>query len=136
MVAEKPSIAALLEHYGADFVPEGGRWRSMKCPFHEDRNASASVSTTLQRFRCFACAINSEDAYGLAIWKGDATDFVSAIEFLERILGPGNVRVPRQSHERSGGRSRRRVFDSGPRPVEGQRSILSARLRRKPFSGT
>lgn len=25
-------IAAVLKHYGADDVPEGG-WRSMRCPF-------------------------------------------------------------------------------------------------------
>lgn len=37
-------------------VPKGGGgWRPVRCPFHPDRSASASVSTAVNGFRCHSC---------------------------------------------------------------------------------
>ncbi|WP_222106082.1 CHC2 zinc finger domain-containing protein [Catellatospora sichuanensis] len=129
---EKPPIDRVLEHYGAQFVPTGARWRRMKCPFQEsgDRNPSASVNTELGRFKCFSCDVN-EDAFGLVIWKGDARDFVGAKQFLEDLLGGSYGSVQQQSSRQS----RRGVFEESG-PVRGQRSIATSRVRRKPLSGS
>ena len=78
MTTEKPPIDRLLEHYGAHQVPHSRGWRKMRCPFHNDRSPSASVNTTIQRFKCYVCSVN-EDAYGIVMWKGDASDFLSAM---------------------------------------------------------
>lgn len=57
-------MPAILAHYGADSVPDGygDRWRSMRCPFHDDRHASASFNEDLDSFACLAC-----DAKGNAV---------------------------------------------------------------------
>lgn len=133
MTVEKPPISRILEHYGALFVPTGGGWKRMRCPFQdEDRNPSASVNTILERFACFACTVN-EDAYGLVMWRGDASDFVGAKQFIEDLYGERYGDVPPES-DRGRRPGRRRVFDD-PSPLPGQRSIIPPRIRRQPFTG-
>ncbi|GAA0955506.1 hypothetical protein GCM10009560_79330 [Nonomuraea longicatena] len=118
------AIADVLAHYGADCVPEGYKWAPMKCPFHDDRSASASVSTERGSFKCHACEAHG-DTYSLVMWK-EGCDFAGAVEILTGILGTehpavskGNARKPR-----------RRVFDAEGANA-GQHSIFSAGLRRR-----
>jgi hypothetical protein len=137
----KDGIEAVLHHYGADMVPSSQRFKKMKCPFHEDRNASASVSIDAGKFRCFSCDIprmtgetgKAVDALDIIAWKEGLTDFASTVAEYERISG-------RSYDEVSGGSkgkpARRRVFEGQAGPVRGQRTILSAGRRRRPFAGT
>lgn len=128
---DKPDIAAILEHYGANYVPLGNRWRKVRCPFHEDRQASASVNTDEGKFKCFACDVNG-DAFDLVMWKEGTRDFVSAKQTVARILGVSESEL--LPEQQAGKRSRRIPFEqSGPQ--RGQRSILQARTRRKPLAG-
>ncbi|MEU9058983.1 CHC2 zinc finger domain-containing protein [Streptomyces sp. NPDC048430] len=127
---DKPSIAEVLEHYGATDVPEGSRFRKMKCPFHEDRNASASVCTEENRFRCFACDI-SGDSFDVIADQEGCRDFSCTRSCTEKLLGGsyGTIRGGPNENPR-----RRGVFEES-RPVRGQRSILQAGIRRKPLAG-
>jgi DNA primase len=127
-VAEQ-AIAEVLMHYGAEYVPEGYKWAPMKCPFHDDRSASASVSTERGAFKCHACEAHG-DTFSIVQWK-EGCDFVGAVEILTGILGAehkalskGNARKPR-----------RRVFDAEGANA-GQHSILSIGLRRKFNAGS
>ncbi|MFF0481083.1 CHC2 zinc finger domain-containing protein [Streptomyces sp. NPDC004435] len=127
---EKPPIAEVLEHYGAAEVPEGDRWLKMKCPLHEDRNASASVCTAENKFRCFACDI-SGDSFDVIAHQEGCRDFPCARACAEKLLGGSYGAIRGGSNEKP---RRRGVFEES-RPVRGQRSILQAGLRRKPLAG-
>jgi DNA primase len=129
VAVEKLSIEDVLTHYGATNVPTSLRWRAIKCPFHEDRSASASVSTDQGRFKCFACDINGD---GLDIIQSqEGLDFVGAVEFAENILGAsvGTLLPGRQV------RARRNRLSEEPGAVRGQRAIVPARSRRRPITG-
>lgn len=43
-----------------DDVPTGFGWVRAKCPFHDDRTASASVNHELQGFACMACGVTGD----------------------------------------------------------------------------
>lgn len=56
-------IGPILEHYGAT-VPNayGDRWVPMRCPFHDDRSASASVNIERAAFQCHGCEAQGDAA--------------------------------------------------------------------------
>jgi DNA primase len=131
--ADKPPIKDLLEHYGADNVIDRGSWAPVKCPFHEDRSASASVNTGANTFKCHTCDFGG-DSFALVMWQEAIKDFGSAVEFCERILGGSYGAVPQSG---KGKRRRRSILDEEVRaPVAGQRSILSVGRRRRPVAGS
>lgn len=89
--SEKPSIATVLEHYGADLsrVSETGWW-SIRCPFttnhsHGDRSKSASVNLDTGKFKCFGCGVEG-DSYDL-ICEHEGVDFIGAKQWAEAELG-------------------------------------------------
>jgi DNA primase len=75
-VKQEYTIERVLEHYGADTSGVTGldRWSSMRCPFHADDTASASVNLVVGRFKCFACDI-----------QGDVLDIVQGQELLSNV---------------------------------------------------
>lgn len=86
------TISAVLEFYGADLtrVTASG-WRPVKCPFHDDRIASASVNLDMGMFVCHACNI-SGDAIKL-IRLMENLDYKGAREFAERQFGASVGRI-------------------------------------------
>ena len=78
-------IEQILIHLGADSVPTGTGWRRMRCPFHEDRTASASVSTTA--FRCHSCEVRG-DALKLLQTQLNLS-FVEALNLARELTGIG-----------------------------------------------
>ena len=57
------TIAEVLRHYGAERIPTGVGWKSMRCPFkvyHQDSRASAAVNHDKNRFRCHACGTSGD----------------------------------------------------------------------------
>ena len=108
-------IALVLMSYGATKVPAGRGWRSMKCPFHNDRNASATVNNEVNAFTCFACSIKG-DVYKI-IMEQEGVTFNEAKSRAEEIAGTGSIQVPRVnrlsrrvSSEEGTISSRRRTF--------------------------
>lgn len=96
-------IDKVLEHYGADLTRVSlVGWRPVKCPFHDDRNASASVNLNLGGFRCHACGIHG-DAIKL-IQEREGLGFKDAVSKLEEISGES---VPGVSRSASGSKPRR-----------------------------
>lgn len=67
-VRARADFATLLAHYGIA-VPRREGQITVRCPFHEDRRPSLSVSLERKLFHCFACQA-----------KGDIIDFVARIE--------------------------------------------------------
>jgi DNA primase len=62
----KPSIIAVILGLapGTELRWNSGGWHAIRCPFHDDRAASASYNPTEQRFRCHACDLGG-DGYDL-----------------------------------------------------------------------
>jgi len=84
-------IALVLKTYGADRVPSGRGWRSMKCPFHPDRHASATVSNDDNAFICFACEVKG-DIFKIIMDKEGIT-FNEAKSRAETIAGTSGIKV-------------------------------------------
>ena len=109
MKYDKPSISAILEHYGAR-VPTRHGWFSMKCPFHEDSHASASANTEENAFCCFACQMKG-DGFAIIMAK-EGVKFNEAINIAKGILN-ARGEVLSRSTTRSGGIPRRTGDNSG-----------------------
>lgn len=62
-------------------------WKAIPCPFHDDRAASASYNTTLERFRCHKCGDDiSGDGYDV-IMGVERCDFLTAKSRATEICG-------------------------------------------------
>src|SRR5690606_27167293 len=121
-------IGPILEYYGAD-VPDltpGCRWKPIRCVFHDDQNASASVNYT--GYKCHSCPAHG-NAVTLIAWK-EKIDYASAERRAQEILGPG-YRAVREGVKRRG----RRVFGEA-RDGGRNDSTISYWISRKSASGT
>lgn len=81
---ERIPVARVIEHFGGKI--EGSardRWVPVRCPFHRDKNASASVHRRLGRFVCFACDVRG-DIVDLARAGANISQVRDAIEWLEQ----------------------------------------------------
>ena len=121
MKYDKPSIGAILEHYGAR-VPTRHGWFSMKCPFHEDSHASASANTEENAFCCFACQMKG-DGFAIIMAK-EGVKFNEAINIAKGILNARGEVLP-QRVARGGRLSRRTRYNYGT----GDEGSLGRRVR-------
>lgn len=81
-------IIPILIHFGADEhrLVETEGWKQIRCPFHDERNASASyVAGMRQAFKCHACPAVGNAVTLLVQQLGLST--VEAIAEAERITG-------------------------------------------------
>lgn len=115
MKYEKPAIDAILEHYGSRPVSHRHGWFSIKCPFHDDRHASATVNVDDNAFCCFACQIKG-DGFAIIMQK-EGVKFREAISIAQGIL-ESSGQVLRERDSRSGGLPRRKRNHFG-RSAEG-----------------
>lgn len=74
-----------MEHYGICDLPEEDRWIKVKCPFHGDSHASATVNPVKNGFKCFACGIQG-DTYNI-IMQHEGVEFLEAVKRAEEISG-------------------------------------------------
>jgi len=73
-----------------------GKEYSARCPFHDERSASFTVSPTKQFYHCFGCG-----AHGTAIsflMNYDRLEFLDAVDELAKRVG---MEVPRETQQRS-----------------------------------
>ena len=102
-MTDKHNIEDFLHHIGATVPAKGHGWRKMKCPYHDDRNASAAVNFDLNRFKCHGCDV-AGDTYDL-IRKERGGTLSEAIEFASSISAEGHNPVF-STYRSSGGVSR------------------------------
>jgi len=74
-----------MEYYGIDNLTEEDRWMKVKCPFHGDSHASATVNPIQNGFKCFACGIQG-DTYNI-IMQHEGVEFLEAVKRAEEITG-------------------------------------------------
>jgi len=80
---DKHSIEDYLHHIGATVPSHGSGWRKMRCPFHDDSQASAAVNFDANRFKCHGCDV-AGDTYDLIIRERGGT-LSEAIEYAQTI---------------------------------------------------
>lgn len=80
-------IVEYLEEQGLTVKYARGGWQAVRCPYHGDRNASASVNIDTGKFHCFACGIH-EDVIGL-IRQDTGVSYVEAVETAAQKYGTG-----------------------------------------------
>ena len=91
MAAQDLTIADVLAHYGGSVnVPESG-WRSIRCPWHDDTCASASVDLSRNAFVCHTCPIKG-DPIGV-IMMVEKIGYREACEFCTEILGKSSPSI-------------------------------------------
>ena len=76
-------------------LKRAGRDYSARCPFHDERTPSFTVSPTKQFYHCFGCGAHGT-AIGFLI-EYDRLEFLDAVEELARRAG---IEVPRETGER------------------------------------
>lgn len=87
-VPEIPIVPILL-HYGFDeYELDDSRhgWYKVRCAFHGERNASASYSTEVQGFNCFACDTQG-DAIKIVQLQEPGLEFLEAVKKACEIAG-------------------------------------------------
>lgn len=85
---EKHSIQSVLEHYGAT-VHERDGWVKLRCPFHDDGHASATVNVEENAFNCFGCGVKG-DTYSI-IMEQERVGFREAVKIAEGITGKSST---------------------------------------------
>jgi DNA primase len=95
-------IVKVLEFYGAEGVPEGVN-RPLRCPFHDDRTASASVDTEAGLFNCHGCGIGGDAIKLIQIQEG--VSFEDAKRRAEKITGESYDNVSASTVDVRGGSS-------------------------------
>ena len=108
---DKHSIAAIIEHYGGKAVQDRSGWQKIKCPFHDDSHASATVNTEYQAFNCFGCGTKG-DTYKI-IMEQEGVNYHEAYTRAERIVGESDYTLP--------------TVDSSRRRVSSESGIISRR---------
>jgi DNA primase len=122
-------IKPVLCYHGASNVPESSSWRTMKCPYHEDRNASARTNGF--GFMCHGCGVKG-NALSL-LMEVDKLDFLGALTKYEEITGES---VPRVSGKTTRQRRREVPFESRDYERGSDLFSLGIRRRKRPFSGS
>lgn len=82
LIKDSVDIRAVCELYGVHFI--GGRNQAL-CPFHDDKNPSASVKNG--RFHCFVCNLHL-DCFDF-VQQITGCDFQGAMEMLNQAFGLG-----------------------------------------------
>jgi DNA primase len=90
---ERPELAEVIRALGFDADEIDGLdgrsgWRSVRCPFHEDKNASASANIVLGGFVCYACDVRG-DVWSLIMRFENIpkTEFRKAVEWARAHVG-------------------------------------------------
>ena len=126
-MTNKHPIEDYLNHIGAKVPSRGSGWRKMRCPFHDDRNASAAVNFDAGRFKCHGCGV-SGDIYDLIRHDRGGT-LSEAVEFAQTISTTGDTTV--RIADRTGSRLSRNTKVVGRRG-----SHVSLGSGRRSSSGT
>jgi DNA primase len=110
-------IAPLLDKYEIQYNPERGGNQQVRCAFHEDGTASASVNLDEGLYNCFTCGIGGDAIELIKIVEG--ASFGDAKRIVEDLAGENRPAVSRQSDaggsflpRRTSSRPGRRIYKS------------------------
>ena len=128
---EELDLTPVIEHYDGHMpyiAVMGSGWRTMRCPFHGDKTASAR--TNGYGFICNGCGVRGSAL--TIIMDRESCDFTTAVKLYEEISGRSYESLRSKASRK---RSRKVPFES--RDYERGHDLFSAGVRRRrPFSGT
>ncbi|MGW1739997.1 CHC2 zinc finger domain-containing protein [Nocardia sp. NPDC001965] len=129
---QEPLIVSVIHRFHPDWKPPRDNhrdWIACLCPFHGERNSSASVSYTLNGFKCHGCGYKA-DAIAILMKEGGMT-FAEAQRIAETgAVGSGGAVRPEPARKPS-----RRVFgQSGSTTSGGGQVRPGVRGRSTPWS--
>ncbi|MBD8525712.1 DNA primase [Pseudomarimonas arenosa] len=104
-----------------------GREYSARCPFHDERSPSFTVSPTKQFYHCFGCG-----AHGSAIkflMEYDRLEFLDAVEELAKRVGIEVPRETRTQHQRGDFEELYQVCEQAGRFFQSQLQLSDRALR-------
>ena len=104
------AIEPVLDKYNVEYNPDKMGNQQVRCPFHEDTHASASVNLDKGLFNCYGCSI-AGDAIAL-LMEREGMDYVAAKSEAEAMAGGTSREVQRDTDTRGNVLPRR----SGHRP--------------------
>ena len=87
-------------------LKKAGKNYQARCPFHDEKTPSFSVSPDKQFYHCFGCGVSGTALTFLMEYE--RLDFVDAVEALARIAG---VTVPREGNQKAAP-DHRRLYDA------------------------
>ena len=122
----KHEIVPVLEHYGGYIHRDRYGWQKIRCPFHDDGHASATVNTDENAFNCFGCGIKG-DTYSI-IMQHEGVGFSEALKVAERITGTSSDSL-RKEYRSSG-----RIFSESGNHLR-RRAYSPPRLSRRSANG-
>ena len=96
----KHSIEDYLASINARLPSHSAGWKPMRCPFHDDRNASAGINIDEGKFKCHACEV-SGDVYALIMYK-EGINYIEAVKFAEKISPNSNANLRIEPNSRGG----------------------------------
>lgn len=80
---ERIPIEILVAHLGGSVLGRSWTdWERTTCPFHDDRNPSASTNRVLNRFNCHGCGVKG-DIIDLAMHHLETQSLPEALHWLE-----------------------------------------------------
>lgn len=123
-------IEAVLLYYGFNNMPSGDGWRKLKCHFHGERSASATVNLELGAYKCFVCDMTGDVIKIIQLSEekeGRPGDYHSACKVYEGITGNSATGV-----RESTGRFTGRAVAAESRDYEEGDGFLRSRLCRHP----
>ena len=86
----KLPIDEVLRHYGGKPPRRTNGWRKMRCCFHDDSHASASVNFDTEYFICFACDMKG-DGINLIKEKENFKDYNETYKYAETIFDTSTI---------------------------------------------
>lgn len=89
------AIEPVLDHYGVEYDPGKGGNQQVKCPFHDDTHASASVNLDKGLFNCYGCATSGDGIELLMDQEG--LEFIAAKRLAEELAGSDSREISRES---------------------------------------
>ena len=93
-------IEGVLDKYEVDYNPDRDGNQQVKCPFHPDSHASASVNLSEGLFNCFGCEIKG-DAITL-LMVNEKVEFSEAKRVAQELANGASSSVSRRAHAGGG----------------------------------
>lgn len=88
MTVDDVSIEDIYRYYGGDLPRSGGwgDWVSVRCPWHNDTQASGSLNRKRNAYNCHACDVRGGPVDVVKTVEGFSTR-KDAVEWIERRFG-------------------------------------------------
>lgn len=94
------AMSAVFEHYELPYPQASTGQRSIRCPVHDESNASATVNLEKGVFYCFACGASGNAAH--IVMAREGLEVRDAFRYIEEVVGVSDNGVRRSVRGKPG----------------------------------